>query len=99
MIIIVGHTLVAEGDRDRVVAAHRDLVTRARRSDGCLDVSISADSVDPRRVDIVEVWRDSEALDGWRAAADAPETGVDILENNVKRYDAEDGGPLFQAPV
>ena len=59
------------------------------------DVAISADLVDPRRVNIIEVWRDSDALDGWRAVANGPEMDVDLIENNVKRYNAEDGGPLF----
>ena len=52
--------------------------------------------VDPRRINAMEVWRDAEALDGWRAVAHAPEMGdVDIDFGNMKRYDAEDGGPLF----
>jgi quinol monooxygenase YgiN len=96
MIIIAGYSLVAADERDRFVAAHRDLVTRARRFDGCLDVSISADPVDPRRINAMEVWRDAEALDGWRAVAHAPEMGdVAIDIGNMRRYNAEDGGPLF----
>lgn len=49
------------------VDAMSDLVRRARAFDGCIDVSISADSVDPRRVNETEIWRDREALDAWRA--------------------------------
>lgn len=72
MIIIAGHLLVEPAERDAYVAAHRDLVTRARAFDGCLHVAITADSVDPARIDNVEVWRDVDALDSWRGQADAP---------------------------
>ncbi len=63
---------MAETDRDRFVDARRDLVERARASDGCIHLAITADSVDPRRVNNVEVWTDSDTLEAWRARANAP---------------------------
>ena len=93
MIIIAGHELVDAEKRDGVVAAHRDLVSRARQFDGCIHVAITADSVDPERINSVEVWRDAQAMEQWRAQADAP----DVEESRymaVTRYDATDGGPL-----
>jgi len=50
MIIIAGHELVDASERDRCVAAHRDLVSRARQFDGCIHVAITASSVDPERI-------------------------------------------------
>ena len=47
MLIIAGHTEVDPDDRDEAVAVVRDLVTRACGAPGCLDVAITADSVDP----------------------------------------------------
>lgn len=94
MIIIAGYVLVDAGGRDDHVAAFRDLVSRARPGEGCIHFAGTADSVDPERVNAVEVWRDSEALDAWRKQADAP----DLEEPKymaVKRYDAVDGGPPF----
>lgn len=94
MIIIVGHERVDAGKRDSVVDAHRDLVARAREFDGCLHVAITADSIDPERINSVEVWRDAEVMERWRGQANAPE--VDQAKySDVKRYDATDGGPLF----
>lgn len=49
MLIIAGHARVAEADRDAYVTAHGDLVQRARKSAGCLDVAISADPLDGAR--------------------------------------------------
>jgi hypothetical protein len=46
MIIIAGHLLVDEADRDRYVEAHRAPVSRARAFEGCIDLSITANSID-----------------------------------------------------
>ena len=94
MIIIAGYELVNAKDRDRYVDASRDLVTRARESDGCIHIAVTADSVDPERIDSVEVWRDAEALDAWRKRAKAPRMKKP-KHSAVRRYDATDGGPLF----
>ena len=94
MIIIAGYELVDAEKRDSVVDAHRDLVSRAREFDGCIHVAITADSVDPERINSVEVWRDTEVMEQWRGQAKAPEVAVSKY-TSVKRYDATDGGPLF----
>lgn len=94
MIIIAGHGLVDAEDRDQNVAAFRDLVSRARGSDGCLHFAMTADSVDPERFNMVEVWRDAEALDAWRKRAKGPRRKKP-KHLDVRRYDAEDGGALF----
>ncbi|WP_116953463.1 putative quinol monooxygenase [Jiangella endophytica] len=94
MIIIAGHELVAAEQRDAFVATFRDLVTRARDFDGCIHVAITADSVDPERVNVIEVWRDADAMNTWRKQARAPKAEKP-KHMEIKRYDATDGGPLF----
>lgn len=95
MIIIAGHEIVDAGDRDRYVDAHKDLVERGRVADGCIHLAITTDPVDPRRVNNAEVWESAEALDRWRAQANAPDPGIEILGGDMRRFDASDGGPLF----
>ena len=94
MIIITGHELVPAEQRDAFVAKFRDLVARARESEGCLHVAITADSVDPERVNVTEVWQDADALGEWRKRARAPRVDKPKYMD-IKRYDATDGGPLF----
>ncbi|MFC6486619.1 putative quinol monooxygenase [Nitratireductor sp. GCM10026969] len=72
MIIIAGYTRTEAEKRDDTVAAFRGMVERARAHDGCLDFSISADAVDPERVNLFECWRDQTALDAWRKVAKGP---------------------------
>ncbi len=95
MVIIAGYVLVAKGRRDAYVEAFRDLVERARAFEGCIDFAITADPVDPRRVNTLEVWESAEVLEGWRAEAKAPRTGIKFADTQVRRFNAEDGGPLF----
>jgi quinol monooxygenase YgiN len=69
-------------------------VSRARAFDGCIHVAITADSVDPERINSVEVWRDADVMEAWRQQADAP-ASAEPRYVDVKRYAAADGGPLF----
>jgi quinol monooxygenase YgiN len=69
MIIIAGYTLTDTDKRDAAVAAFAEMVARARNQDGCLDFAISADAVDPARVNVFEQWRDQQSLDAWRNVA------------------------------
>ena len=84
MIIIAGYTLTEGHKRDAAVEAFADMVERARSYDGCLDLSISADSVDPERINLFECWRDQQSLNAWRKVAKAPK--VKRRETCVKLY-------------
>lgn len=93
MIIIAGHELVDAERRDTFVAAFRELVTRARDFDGCIHVAITADSVDPERVNVIEVWRDAEAMRKWQRRAKGPKVAKP-KHIAIKRYEVTDGDPL-----
>ena len=84
MIIIAGYTLTEAHKRDATVKAFADMVERARRYDGCLDLAISADSVDPERINLFECWRDQQSWKAWREGAKGPR--VKARETNVKLY-------------
>lgn len=88
MIIIAGHSSTEPGRRDAVIRAFSDMLGRARKRDGCLDMSISADPLDERRINLFELWRDQASLKAWRKAARGPR-GVKLLESQVKLYRAE----------
>ena len=81
MIIIAGYVLSDASKRDASVAAFADMIERARKHDGCLDFSISADSVDSSRVNLFECWRDQKCLTVWRKVAKS----LKVKRPNVKR--------------
>ncbi|MDA3647820.1 antibiotic biosynthesis monooxygenase [Saccharopolyspora indica] len=95
MLIIAGHLEVDPAQRDAFVAELRDLVRRARRAPGCLDVAITADPVDPARVNNFERWESEEALEAWRAVADAPDTGIAVISDAVMKFSVTDMRPPF----
>ena len=73
MIIIAGYSLAKSvEERDASVAGFAAMVARARGHDGCIDMAITADSLDPTRSNIVEIWRDEEAWKAWRKVAKGP---------------------------
>ena len=84
MIIIAGHTLTEAHQRDAAVGAFAEMVERARKHDGCLDLSLSADSVDPERINLFECWRDQPSLNAWRKVAKGPK--VKTRQAYVKLY-------------
>ena len=88
MIIIAGHTLTESGTRDAAIQAFSNMLERARKHDGCLDLSISADPLDAERINVFELWRDRESLDAWRKVAKGPR-GIKYRKAHVKLYRTE----------
>ncbi len=88
MIIIAGHTLTEPGARDAAIQAFSNMQERARKRDGCLDLSLSADPLDADRINVFELWRDQEALDAWRKVSKGPR-GIKFRKAHVKLYRTE----------
>lgn len=87
MIIVAGHSHTKSvADRDANVAAFAEMVGRARLQDGCIDIAITADSIDPTRSNIVEVWRDEAAWKAWRKIAKGPRSRAKTV--HVSIYEA-----------
>ena len=84
MIIIAGYTRTETDKRDAAVEAFAAMVGRARKHDGCLDLSIGSDAVDPERINVFECWRDQQSWKAWRKTAKAPR--VVLRETHVKLY-------------
>jgi quinol monooxygenase YgiN len=66
MIIIAGALWVAADQRDAYLAGDAPVVAHARTIPGCLDFALSADAVDPRRINVFERWVDDDVLQGFR---------------------------------
>jgi heme-degrading monooxygenase HmoA len=87
MIIVAGYELLDPRDRDRYVEAFRDFVHHCRTAPGCRDVAVTADSVDPRRVNTFELWDSQEDVDAWRATARVPDVDIDVQDAQVMEYE------------
>ncbi|MBD9488542.1 antibiotic biosynthesis monooxygenase [Ensifer sp. T173] len=68
---------------------------KTRGAVGCLDLSISEDSVDPSRVNMMELWESEAALRAWRKIAKPPKTDVKFDAGNVRKHEISHSGPPF----
>jgi quinol monooxygenase YgiN len=93
MIIIAGYSRTDRDKRDAAVEAFAAMVGKARKQDGCLDLSMSADSVDPDRINLFECWRDDQSWNAWRKIAKAPR--VKLKETFVNLYRNDKAEKLF----
>jgi quinol monooxygenase YgiN len=86
MLIIAGHLVVSPTDRDAYVAECVTAVEAARVAPGCLDFSVTADSVDPSRIRIYERWENEELLLNFRGSGPTDSQQAVIVAADVKRY-------------
>jgi quinol monooxygenase YgiN len=94
-IIVAGWSTVAPEKRDAVVASFKSLVLRARSAPGCLDLAITADPVDPSRINIFEFWRSEADLRAWRAVAKPPKRIARMRRMEVQKHVVQRSGPPF----
>jgi quinol monooxygenase YgiN len=92
MLIIAGHLVVARAERDPFVAECVAAVEAARVAAGCLDYSITADTVDPARVVIYERWESEEKLLAFRGSGPSDDQQAAILDADVKRFEISSVG-------
>jgi quinol monooxygenase YgiN len=87
MVIVAGHVVVNPQERDDYLSGCVDVVRQARRTAGCLDFALSADPVDPGRVNIFERWESQAAVDAFRGNGPSDEQGAAIRAASVAEYD------------
>lgn len=91
MIIVLGHLDTRPEDRDRLVELSAEAVRLARRAPGCLDFAVSADSVDPARVNVAERWASAEELGAFRGSGPQDDAGALIRDFHIGEYLVADG--------
>jgi quinol monooxygenase YgiN len=87
VVIVAGHLVVDPAQRDDYLSGCVDVVRQARRAPGCLDFALSADVVDPGRINIFERWDSQPAVEAFRGDGPSDEQGAAILSASVCEYD------------
>ena len=85
--IVAGYLVVEPSQRERYLMQCRDVVRQARRTPGCLDYAISADLLDPSRIDVFERWESQAAVDAFRGSGPSDEQQGAIMSASVAEYD------------
>lgn len=86
MFVIAGHLIVQAADRDGYVADCAVAVDAARRAPGCLDFAVTADPIDPARVNVYERWESDAKLAAFRGSGPDAGTQARILDADVRKY-------------
>ena len=87
MVIVAGHLVVDPEQREDYLSGCADVVRQARRTPGCLDFSLSADLLEPGRVNIFERWESQAAVEAFRGSGPSDEQGAAIVAASVAEYD------------
>jgi quinol monooxygenase YgiN len=95
MVIVAGHITVDPEERQSYLAGCMSVVEQARRADGCLDFAITADLLDPGRVNLFERWETQAAVETFRGSGHSDEQGATMLSASVAEYDIADVRSLF----
>lgn len=94
MVIVAGHLLVATEGRPRYVAECAQVVRLARAAAGCLDFHITADPLEPGRVNVYERWESRSAVERFRQQGPSSEQHAQIHSAHVEEYDVTVGRVL-----
>jgi quinol monooxygenase YgiN len=95
MVIVAGHIAVEPQQRESYLAGCVSVVEKARGTAGCLDFAITADLIDPGRVNIFERWESQAAVKAFRKSASRNKQGAAMLSASVAEYDTADVRHLF----
>jgi quinol monooxygenase YgiN len=95
MVIAAGHIAVDPEQRESYLAGCMSVVRKARRADGCLDFAITADLLDPGRVNLFERWESQAAVETLRGSGPSKKQGAATRSVSVAEYDIADVRPVF----
>lgn len=95
MIIVAGHLTVDPADREPYLTGCATVVRQARAAPGCLDFVISADPVDPGRVNVYERWESPAAVEAFRNSGPSDEQRAAIRSGSVAEYRIVGARTLF----
>lgn len=87
MLIVAGHLTVAATQREAYLEGCEGVVEQARRTPGCLDFAISADRVDPQRINVFERWRSRADLVVFRGDGPDDAMSAALVAAEMAEYD------------
>lgn len=94
MIIVAGHLIVDPDHRETYLADCVAVVRQARHTAGCLDFCLSADLIDPARINILERWQSRQDLDTFRGSGPGDDQQAAINDAAVAEYDVTDADQI-----
>ncbi|PWU51754.1 antibiotic biosynthesis monooxygenase [Micromonospora globispora] len=86
MLIVAGTLYVDPAERDVYLASCVEAVRAARSAPGCVDFAVSADLVEPGRINVYERRESDEQLLAFRGSGPTDEQAAAILGAEVHKF-------------
>lgn len=86
-VVVAGHLKVDPDQRAEYLTGCADVIRQARAASGCLDFAISADLLDPGRINVYERWDSQSALETFRGSGPSDDQGAAVLSASVAEYE------------
>ena len=86
-VIVSGWIRVDESERDRYLAGCREVIVAARNSEGCIDFHLSADPIEPDRINVYEQWASVESVEAFRGSGPSDEQAASIRDASMWQHD------------
>jgi quinol monooxygenase YgiN len=86
VIIVAGHLRVDPAMRASFLADAANTVRMARAATGCLDFHLSADPIEPDRVNVFELWSSKYTLGAFRGSGPSGLQAAQIRSAEVREY-------------
>lgn len=85
--IVAGHLKVEPQERQGYLRGCVAVIEQARRASGCLDFAVSADLIDPRRINIFERWASRADAEAFRGSGPSDDQQAAVLSATMVEYD------------
>lgn len=87
MIIVAGHLVINPQQRPSYLDDSVEVMTAARRAEGCLDFSITADPLESNRINVFERWVSVDAVNAFRGDGPSDDQMGAIEHAEVSHYE------------
>jgi quinol monooxygenase YgiN len=87
MIIVSGWIRVAAEGRAGYLDGCVDVIRAARSAPGCIDFHLSADPIEPQRINLFEQWESAEAVEAFRRSGPSDERQRAIVDASVQQHE------------
>jgi quinol monooxygenase YgiN len=87
MVIVAGFLRVAPEARSQYLSGCTVVIRAARAAAGCVDFHLSADPIEPGRINIFEQWESVAAVEAFRGAGPSGDQQAAVLDAQVTQYE------------
>lgn len=87
MILVTGRLYVEPAERERFLTDAEQVSRLAREAPGCVDFHLSADPLEPGRVNVFEQWDSVAAVEAFRGDGPSGDQAAAILSAEVWQHE------------